>query len=89
MDLAIKKSLLGKYVLIRSEIVKPEFRDLGTLLVLVGGGCFEPESYLSKDYVCTLAANGHIQSWAWDEIDRVATDAEIEESKRYKVIEQE
>lgn len=61
MDLNTKKQYLGKYALVRRELVRPDCCNLGFLLVLIGAGCFEPEQWLAKDNVSTVAANGHMQ----------------------------
>lgn len=86
MNVEAKKALLGKYAVLRADVLREEYRNMGTMLILVGGGSFAPESWLYKDNVCTVAADGHIQCWNWEDIERLATEEEIEAHRAIKKI---
>jgi len=84
MEREDKEKLLGKYALLKAEVLKPEFRDLMSRVILVGYGAFSPEKWIDKDNVPTASVN-HLQCWDWDDIERLATEQEIEASgiKKY------
>ena len=82
---AAKRTLMGKYVLLIAEILRPEFRTIEGRLILLGAGSLKPETYIDKDNVCAMTvADGHIQCWNWIDIERLATDEEVIACKKAK-----
>lgn len=77
-----KLALLGKYALLREEILQPDYRRLECRVILLGAGSFEPEKWADKENVCNISADGHVQCWNWRDIERMATEQEVVAAKK-------
>jgi hypothetical protein len=76
-----KLGLLGKYAVLKEEILQPQYRSLEARIVKIGAGSFNPEMWVDKDNVCTISVDGHRQCWNWVDIERLATEEEIKKAK--------